>query len=386
MGDKDSYSDDEDEYEQEESVIWKAAVSGRLPEPTGRSKANQREKKAVFTPFRALFSKEAQKTYLGAILFISTSIVLFCVAAVAYWAFYLNYVPQIGLKRVVHLQFGEYPWGIATLGSDLASLQQYDVSVSLKLPRTPANLATGNFMLDLALHSPPQDSIIGANTSTSLIAHSRRPAILTYTSPLVDTAHTLSRMPLYVIGWQREAETLDVPMFEDIEFARGWRNVPASLRLEIQSREQMQVYGVEVNFRAKFRGLRWLMYRWRFLSFFAFTSMFWSVSMASSSIAWLLFSQYLSSATPDDQRIKKEEPEDNNTTTIKKEFGESQSVKQEEIEETTNIPPLGTQSGNEVEDVESIRNIHDNNNSGRGTAFDGHDTLGAQRRRSHFPE
>lgn len=52
------------------------------------------------------FSKEAQKTYLGAILLVGTSIALFCVAAVAYWVFYLNYVPQIGLKRAVHLQFG----------------------------------------------------------------------------------------------------------------------------------------------------------------------------------------------------------------------------------------------------------------------------------------
>lgn len=80
--------------------------------------------------------------------------------------------------------------------------------------------------------------------------------MLTYTSCLVDTAHTLSRMPLYLIGWKREAEILDVSMFENLEFARGWRNVPASLRLEIQSHERMQVYGVEVKFRAKFRGLR----------------------------------------------------------------------------------------------------------------------------------
>lgn len=111
-------------------------------------------------------------------------------------------------------------------------------------------------MLDLSLYSAPQTSIMSTNTSTTLIAHSRRPAILTYTSPLVDTAQTLSHMPLYLFGWKREAENLDVPMFENLEFVRSWRNVPASLRLEIQSREQMQVYGVEVKFRAKFRGLR----------------------------------------------------------------------------------------------------------------------------------
>ncbi|KUL91950.1 hypothetical protein ZTR_01088 [Talaromyces verruculosus] len=348
MSDKGNYSDEEDEYEEEESIVWRTARVG-------------------FTPFRALFSKEARKTYLGAILFLSTSVALFCVAAVAYWVFYLNYVPQIGLTRVVHLQFGdEHPWGVTSLRSDLASLQQYDVSVSLKLPRTPANLATGNFMLDLTLHSPPQTSIVGINTSTTLIAHSRRPAILTYTSPLVDTAHTLSRMPLYLIGW-REAETLEVPMFENLEFARGWRNVPASLRLEIQSREQMQLYGAEVNFRAKFRGLRLV------------------ITFLQDLIA---FSQYLGSTAHDDQRIKKEEETEDNDRAIKKEScrRDDDIVKQEEIEETTNIPPLGTQSGNEAEDVESIRRIHDSSDSGRGTAFDGHDTLSAQRRRRHLSE
>ncbi|KAI7975800.1 hypothetical protein EIK77_005550 [Talaromyces pinophilus] len=130
------------------------------------------------------------------------------------------------------------------------------------------------------------------------------------------------------------------------------------------------------------------MYRWRLLSFFAFTSMFWSVSMISSSIVWLLVSQYLGSTAHDDQRIKKEEETEDNDRAIKKESSrrDDDIVKQEELEETTNIPPLGTQSGNEAEDVESIRRIHDSSDSGRGTAFDGHDTPGAQRRRSHLSE
>lgn len=131
------------------------------------------------------------------------------------------------------------------------------MSVTLQLPRTPSNLAAGNFMLDLALFSRPSSSIItGTNTSTSLIAHSRRPAILTYASPIVDTAYKVSRMPLYLLGWQREAETLEVSMMESVEFARGWRNLPGSLRLEIQSREQMQVYSAIVKFKANFTGLR----------------------------------------------------------------------------------------------------------------------------------
>lgn len=64
-------------------------------------------------------------------------------------------------------------------------------------------------------------------------------------------------MPLYVTGWQREAETLDVMMMEGVEFAKGWRNLPRSLRFEIQSEERMQVYSAKVKFAARFTGLRY---------------------------------------------------------------------------------------------------------------------------------
>ena len=40
------------------------------------------------------------------LLFVTTSLILFGMSAVAYWTFYHNFVPQIGLEREVHLQFG----------------------------------------------------------------------------------------------------------------------------------------------------------------------------------------------------------------------------------------------------------------------------------------
>lgn len=140
----------------------------------------------------------------------------------------------------------------------MVSLQPYDVDVKLDLPRTPSNLAAGNFMLDLTLFSRPSTSArTGANTAVDEIAKSRRPAILTYASSMVDTASKLSLMPLYVIGWHREAETMQVRMMEEVEFPRGWRNLPESMRLEIHSDERMQVYSAKVQFRAKFSGLRY---------------------------------------------------------------------------------------------------------------------------------
>lgn len=149
-----------------------------------------------------------------------------------------------------------HPRGIVSLGTDLTSLQPYDITVNLHLPRTPSNLAAGNFMLELSLLSPPSKTLMTLDTSSDVLARSLRPAILTYASPIVDTASKVSQLPWYLLGWRKEAETLEVSMMERVEFAKGWRNVPGSLRLEIQSHEQMQIYDATVKFVARFSGLR----------------------------------------------------------------------------------------------------------------------------------
>jgi hypothetical protein len=60
----------------------------------------------ITAPLRIASSKRARKTYLNTLLFILTSALLFLLAVAAYVLFYLNYVPQIGVERVVWLQYG----------------------------------------------------------------------------------------------------------------------------------------------------------------------------------------------------------------------------------------------------------------------------------------
>ncbi|KAF9889120.1 hypothetical protein FE257_007609 [Aspergillus nanangensis] len=169
-------------------------------------------KDSLFDLIQPLVSKKAQKTYVGIFVFIATSIAMVLVSSFAYGVFYYSFIPQIGIEREIHLQFGDGdPWGIANIGSGLISRQPYDVSIKLELPRTPSNLATGNFMLDLALLPHPSVTALPkTNTSTLAISRSRRPAILTFNSQLVDTASKLTFMPFYVTGWNREAERLHV--------------------------------------------------------------------------------------------------------------------------------------------------------------------------------
>lgn len=204
------------------------------------------------------------------------TLLLFGISGIAYTIFYLRFIPIVGVDRDVHLQFGYatrastdglytdyhhdsdgHPWGTASFQSEFVSSQPYDVAVTLDLPRTPSNLEVGNFMIDLTLYSHQTGSVLPtATNSLTPISHSRRPGILTYTSPLVDLAKRLIRLPFYVVGWRREAELLAVPMIEKAEFLRGARNLPQSLRLEIQSDAKLQIYSARVEFRARFTGLR----------------------------------------------------------------------------------------------------------------------------------
>lgn len=96
----------------------------------------------------------------------------------------------------------------------------------------------------------------GEEEAVRVLAHERRPAILTYYSPVVEYVHKAVELPWYMLHWRREAETLHVPMFEGVEFAKGWRNVPDTARLELQSEEKMQVYSARLVFAARFGGLR----------------------------------------------------------------------------------------------------------------------------------
>lgn len=148
------------------------------------------------------------------------------------------------------------PQGVVALGTRMVSLQPYDVTVNLNLPRTPSNIAAGNFMLELSLLSPSSNSLLSTGPPSEVLAHSLRPAILTYASPIIDTASKVSQLPWYLLGWRKEAERLEVSMMEGVKFARGWRNVPSSLKLEIHSAEPMQIYEATVKFVARFSGLR----------------------------------------------------------------------------------------------------------------------------------
>lgn len=263
----------------------------------------------------------------------------------------------------------KFPYGIANVNG-LVSRQKYDVVVEMVLPRSDRNLDAGNWMVGLEMRGPgtvgggvknmlgwgeewdvedysqgqnpgtEKESVPGAATNPEgvkatekpvVLARSRRPAILTYRSPLTELAYRVLRLPLYVIGWGQEAEDIRIKMMEAVEFEKGWRNVPASLRVELRSRTSLEVYKVAVRFVAKLEGLRWFMYHYRLSSFVLFTGLFWSVEICVVLITWGVFSLLLGGAG----QVKEEEQKD---SVVKVEDGGAVTPKTEPASSAPSTP------------------------------------------------
>jgi seipin len=285
-----------------------------------------------------VLSKPALRAYLTTALIFITALFLLATASTAYTLFYWSYVPRIGFSRDIHLQWDNihplgqqelklggrnihpFPHGTVSLQGDLVSAQAYDVKLEIQLPRTRENRDVGNFMLDVSLLAPVKadkksvgsaglletvkDGFVPAHPSDSapVLARSRRSAILQYRSLPVEMIHRVTQLPWYVLGVRDESEKLTIDVFESVSFARGNNAVPAALRLEVQSSGRMQVYSARAIFRARFRGLRWLMYNHRIISAVLFVGVFWSVEMVFAGIAWAVLVAYLGPAFKTEER------------------------------------------------------------------------------------
>ncbi|KAL6704353.1 hypothetical protein ACN47E_008309 [Coniothyrium glycines] len=319
----------------------------------------------VLLPIRIATSPVLLRTYLRTILLFLTSSVLFGVAVVAYSSFYYSYIPVRGISVPVYLQYehdattsytstatsttpglcaktSKWPYGIANVPG-LVDRQKYNVVVNMVVPRTESNLRAGNWMVGLEMRGPgvlggsvmsmlgwdeewsvedhSQSGVAGATAEkatadsaasgkASVLARSRRPAILTFRSYVVEHVYRAMRLPLYLVGWHTESETVEISMMEDVMFEAGWKNVPTSLRVELRSKYPLDVYRVSVQISARLEGLRWLMFRYFFSSAIIGITLFWSVEMGVLLFTWAAFTLLI--GTSRDESSIKVNPEDRN--------------------------------------------------------------------------
>ena len=211
-----------------------------------------------------------------------------------------------------------HPYGTVILPKDvLISNQFYDVNLRVCLPRSPGNLGMGNFMMDVEVFgtaSPSATNVASSSARTSdsstILARSSRPAILTYQSDMVSKVATLLKLSLYILDFAREMECVTETVMEDAAFSSS----PSSIKVQLRTRSRgvqlshdtvgagvagsmLDVYNVHVSVSARLTGLRWLLYNHRIISFVLFTTVFWGVSVSSSAIIWLLLSVLVSKFT-----------------------------------------------------------------------------------------
>lgn len=378
----------------------------------------------ALTPFKYVVSKPARRTYLSISLFLLTSLLLLFTAALAYIAFYQVYIPNKGFTRPIYLQYdyaagedsvgsvAKRPWADVDIGGELTSGQAYDVSVTLHMPRSKTNKDAGNFMVEVQLLAPILPG--GANRQEDLIVQSRRPAILTYYSDVMENVHNAAGLPLHLLGVKKEDEVMTVGMMEGVIFERGWRNVPARARVELQSDGILQIYRARLGVRAKLQGLRWAMYNWRLTSFVLLTAAFWSIEMGVAvaiygAMVWLRkeAEEAEKGMEREDDRVKGEqeltpgsEQEQRFSDTerfypspggrehpLRYTSGTKQEEPEIKLEPQESVPPAGVEADDEDEDADFViedvgRRTYD---SGLGTSMESSAAgrgQGVRRRRS----
>ncbi len=234
--------------------------------------------------------------------------------------------------------------------------QSYDIKLELDLPRSPPNLEAGNFMLDMVLLSPTYQPVVeltktgydirGSMPSDAVLFSSRRPAILTYQSRLVSHSKQFVALPWYILGWHRDAEKLEIPMAEGVSFRKGWRNVPTLVYLELQGKGQdIQVYNVQLKLRARYEGIRWLMYNHRIFSFMVFTTAFWFAEVIFAVLTWMLWNSRSSSGKGKGKgELKGEDTDASTIIKTEKEDGELETDDLDLSDTPRSFPTYGRQA------------------------------------------
>ena len=205
--------------------------------------------------------------------FASVFVILLMWASVfIYITFYFLYIPSLDLSRSIHFQFDSdcslsldhkcsIPHADIQLGQYktptlFAKGQQYRIRVDLNLPESNVNKEQGMFMIRLSLRDMNSKNIVT----------SARPSMLTYKSLPVKLIHTLFSWPLFLTGFKRESEDIQVPLIDDyVDGTRPAHGPASSARIELIARN-LQVYSSTLIIQAHLTGLRYYMVNWPILT------------------------------------------------------------------------------------------------------------------------
>ncbi|KAH8176856.1 adipose-regulatory protein [Sarocladium implicatum] len=274
---------------------------------------------------RTVTSKPVQRAVVTSFLALIAALSLFFTAAIATALFFQNYVPDQVLTTPVHLQYGSgsNPYGVASLASPaMKPAQEYDISVTLSLPRSPPNLDRGNFMITLYLldteispqlvvdaskfalssESAAERDWDATNFLRMVLFHARRPALIPFVDPVVAMAKRVLFVGWYIL-WPENAQTctLTVPLAERVGGA--FAKAPRAAYIEVEGGQTIQIYDLFLTMTAQLSGLRYVMFHYRLLTYSIFTFLFWVSEVFFMGGAYLVFSSTSSSSAHRQKQI-----------------------------------------------------------------------------------
>lgn len=177
--------------------------------------------------------------------------------------------------------------------------QDYDISVTVDMPRSPANIERGNFMVSLYLLDSVADGHLAAAAakfsdnhinfgSGTVLFESRRSALVPYVDPLVSLTSRVVFMLYHMFVPGSQTVSMVIPLAERVIFTKG-SAVPSAAYVEIEAGQSIQTYSVALTMTAQLRGLRWLMFHYRLPTYVAFTFLFWACELVFMGGAWVFW-------------------------------------------------------------------------------------------------
>ncbi|KAM5375735.1 hypothetical protein ACJZ2D_005918 [Fusarium nematophilum] len=363
---------------------------------------------------RVVTSKPVQRAVVNTVLLVSSAATLFCMAAIASALFFQNFLPHEVVTMPVHLQYGTgiNPYGIASLEMPpMKSQQEYDVSLSLSMPRSNPNLERGNFMVTLHMLDLKVGSQLQAKAEKHAALHdgfrppnllfsSRRPALFPYVDPFVSLASRVLFLVYHLFAPGAGSSTMVIPLADRVWFSKS-SVLPKSAYVEVEAGQSIQVYHATLQLTAQLRGLRWLMVHYRISTFLAFTFLFWVCEVIFMGVAWGVWS-VITGAPPGDAdgkqpgRVKEgDDEEETDRPEMFPTYGRQQPLRYEpEVKEEidheqplSELPRAGADADDEDEGSfedgdEELDDDVQHRDSGIGTSYSEEGRSGIRRRAS----
>lgn len=121
-----------------------------------------------------------------------------------------------------------------------------------------------------------------------------------YEDPIISVAKRVLFMGYYIMFPRSQSRTMTVQLAKRVHFDKTTMQ-PTTALVEIEAGQNIHIYETALTLTAQLRGLRWLMFHYRLLTYVAFTFLFWACEILFMCLAWAVWSSTTASKSSADR-------------------------------------------------------------------------------------